>query len=196
VITAPPRSSADGYGDLGLRTSRQRLAQWLRVPDADKAIAWLGAIEDARGTAGTVEKALYRHRHPLFGCSAPFRLLFDTTTLWFEGAVAFSPRACPWGRELGPIRPTPRTTTIAALEAEKIDFILGVRERTSHEVRAESIDDDGLAVPLVIPRQKVETELAVTQTTIAGRCYVIYRYEEEAKKDAAARAALERKLGL
>ena len=73
-----------------------------------------------------------------------------------------------------------------------------MRERTSREVRAEIIDDDGLAVPLVTPRQKVETKLAVTQTTIAGRRYVICRYEEEAKKDAPARAALvaglERKL--
>ena len=88
--------------------------------------------------------------------------------------------------------------TIAALEAEKIEYILGVRERTSREVRAEIIDDDGLAVPLVIPRQKGETELAVTETTIAGRRYIICRNEEEARKDAIARAelvaGLERKL--
>jgi transposase len=43
--------------------------------------------------------------------------------------------------------------TIAALEAEKIEYILGVRERTSREVRAEIIEDDGLAVPLLIPRR-------------------------------------------
>ena len=88
--------------------------------------------------------------------------------------------------------------TIAALEAEKIEYILGVRERTSREVRAEIIEDDGLAVPLLIPRQKGETELAVRETTIAGRRYVICRNEEEAQKDAAARteliASLERKL--
>jgi hypothetical protein len=88
--------------------------------------------------------------------------------------------------------------TIAALEAEKIEYILGVRERTSREVRAEVIEDDGLAVPLLIPRQKGETELAIKETTIAGRRYVICRNEEEAKKDAAARAelvaGLERKL--
>jgi hypothetical protein len=88
--------------------------------------------------------------------------------------------------------------TIAALEAEKIEYILGVRERTSREVRAEVIEDDGLAVPLVIPRQKGATELAIRETTIAGRRYVICRNEEEAKKDAAARAelvaGLERKL--
>ena len=80
--------------------------------------------------------------------------------------------------------------TIAALEAEKIQYILGVRERTSREVRAEVIEDDGVAVPLVIPRQKGETELAIKETTIAGRRYVICRNEEEAQKDAAARAEL------
>jgi transposase len=88
--------------------------------------------------------------------------------------------------------------TIAALEAEKIAYILGVRERTSREVRAEIIADDGRAVPLLIPRQKGETELAIRETTIAGRRYVICRNAEEAKKDAAARAelvaGLERKL--
>ena len=87
---------------------------------------------------------------------------------------------------------------IAALEAEKIQYILGVRERTSREVRTEVIEDDGLAVPLLIPRQKGETELAIRETKIAGRRYVICRNEEEAKKDAAARthlvAGLERKL--
>ena len=88
--------------------------------------------------------------------------------------------------------------TIAALETENIDYILGVRERTSREVRAEVMEDDGLAVPLVIPRQKGETELAIRETTIAGRRYVICRNDEEARKDAAARAelvaGLERKL--
>ena len=88
--------------------------------------------------------------------------------------------------------------TIAALEAENIEYILGVRERTSREVRAEIIEDDGLAVPLLIPRQKGHSELAIKETTIAGRRYIICRNEEEAKKDAAARAelvaGLERKL--
>jgi transposase len=88
--------------------------------------------------------------------------------------------------------------TIVALEAEKIEYILGVRERTSREVRAEIIEDDGLAVPLLIPGRKSETELAVRETRIAGRRYVICRNAEEATKDPAARAelvaGLERKL--
>lgn len=88
--------------------------------------------------------------------------------------------------------------TIAALEAEQVDYILGVRERSSREVREEVIDDDGVAVPLVIPRQKGETQLAVKEVTIAGRRYVVCRNEEEARKDAEARtelvAGLEHKL--
>jgi hypothetical protein len=88
--------------------------------------------------------------------------------------------------------------TIADLEASGIDYILGVRERTTAEVRTEVIDDDGVAVPLVIPRQKGETQLAIKTVTIGGRRYVLCRNKEEAKKDAEARAAilaaLERKL--
>ena len=88
--------------------------------------------------------------------------------------------------------------TIAALEAAKIEYILGVRERTSREVREEVIEDGGVAVPLVIPRQRGETQLAVKEVTIAGRRYVLCRNEEEARKDAETRAelvaGLERKL--
>ncbi|HEU0147072.1 MAG TPA: IS1634 family transposase [Bradyrhizobium sp.] len=88
--------------------------------------------------------------------------------------------------------------TIAALEAEGVEYILGVRERSSREVREHVIDDEGVAVPLIIPRQKGETQLAVHERTVAGRRYVICRNEEEARKDAEARAeliaGLERKL--
>ncbi len=87
---------------------------------------------------------------------------------------------------------------IAALEAEKIDYILGVRERSTREVRETVIEDDGVCIPLVIPRQKGETQLAVKEMTIAGRRYIVCRNEEEAQKDAAARvetiAGLARKL--
>jgi hypothetical protein len=48
--------------------------------------------------------------------------------------------------------------TIAEFEAERIDYILGVRERSSPEVRERVLQDDGVAVPLVISRQKGETE--------------------------------------
>lgn len=88
--------------------------------------------------------------------------------------------------------------TIAALEKDNIDYILGVRERSMREVRTDVINDDGVAVPLLIPRQKGETQLEVKDITLSGRRYVVCRNEEEAKKDADARAellaGLERKL--
>jgi hypothetical protein len=88
--------------------------------------------------------------------------------------------------------------TLAGLEARGIDYILGVRERSTAEVRTTVIDDDGVAVPLTIPRQKGETDLAIKEVTAAGRRYVVCRNEEQARKDAETRAALlaglERKL--
>jgi hypothetical protein len=225
-------------------------ADGLDLDHAYKAMAWLGAIDDAgRSMAEAVEEALYQHRQPLFG--AVSIAFFDTTTLWFEGAggeslgqrghskdfrghlkqvvlgIVLDDADRPIASFLMPGNTADVTLllpvvkrlrrrfgiaracivadrgmisaeTIAALEADKIEYILGVGERTSREVRAEIIDDQGLAVPLVIPRQKGETDLAVKETTIAGRRYIICRNEEEARTDAAARAeivaGLERKL--
>jgi hypothetical protein len=88
--------------------------------------------------------------------------------------------------------------TIAALEAQKIDYILGARERSTNEVRETVLHDDGAAVPLTIPRQKGETDLAVKEVKIEGRRYIVCRNEEEAHKDAETRvkllAGLQRKL--
>ena len=67
--------------------------------------------------------------------------------------------------------------TIVALEASGIDYILGVRERSTAEVRTEVIDDDGVAVPLTVPRQKGETQLAIKTVTVGGRRYVLCRNE-------------------
>ncbi len=88
--------------------------------------------------------------------------------------------------------------TIAGLEQQGIEYILGVRERSTAEVRSTVIDDDGVAVPLTIPRQKGETDLAIKDVVLAGRRYVLCRNEEQARKDAETRTALlaglERKL--
>src|SRR4051812_32154828 len=80
--------------------------------------------------------------------------------------------------------------TIAGLEAQGIDYILGVRERSTAEVRSTVIEDDGVTVPLTIPRQKGETDLAIKEVILAGRRYVLCRNEEKARKDAEARATL------
>jgi hypothetical protein len=88
--------------------------------------------------------------------------------------------------------------TIAGLEAQGIDYILGVRERSTAEVRTTVIDDDGVAVPLTVPRQKGETDLAIKDVVLSGRRYVLARNPEQARKDAETRTALltglERKL--
>jgi hypothetical protein len=88
--------------------------------------------------------------------------------------------------------------TITALEAQGIDYILGVRERSTAEVRSTVIDDDGVAVPLTIPRRRGETDLAVKDVVLSGRRYVLARNPEQARKDAETRTAvlagLERKL--
>ena len=88
--------------------------------------------------------------------------------------------------------------TVAELEEKGIDYILGVRERSTAEVRSTVIDDDGVAVPLTIPRQKGETDLAIKDVVVAGRRYVLCRNAEQARKDADTRTALlaglERKL--
>ena len=87
---------------------------------------------------------------------------------------------------------------IAALEKANIDYILGVRERSIKEVRTEVIEDDGVTIPLVIPRQRGETQLEIKDVTLRGRRYVLCRNEEESRKDAERRAmllaGLERKL--
>jgi hypothetical protein len=88
--------------------------------------------------------------------------------------------------------------TIAGLEAQGIDYILGVRERSTAEVRTTVIDDEGVAVPLTILRQKGETDLAIKDVVLGGRRYVLARNPEQARKDAETRTALlaglERKL--
>jgi Transposase DDE domain len=84
--------------------------------------------------------------------------------------------------------------TIAALEQQNIDYILGARERSTTEIREMMASP----APLLIPRQKGATELAIKDTTVGGRRYVLCRNEEETRKDAEARvaiiASLERKL--
>jgi hypothetical protein len=57
-------------------------------------------------------------------------------------------------------------------------------------VRETVLHDDGAAVPLTIPRQKGETDLAVKDVKVAGRRYIVCHNAEEARKDAETRAAL------
>jgi hypothetical protein len=81
--------------------------------------------------------------------------------------------------------------TIAALEARGLEYILGVRERTSKEVRTVVLNDTGPFVPLVIPRQgRPDTELEAKAVTLGKRRYIVCRNLVEAARDAAEREAI------
>jgi len=75
-------------------------------------------------------------------------------------------------------------------QAIKLRDAAHARERSSKEVRETVLHDDGATVPLTIPRQKGETDLAVKEVKVEGRRYIVCRNEEEARKDAETRAAL------
>ncbi|HEV2176138.1 MAG TPA: IS1634 family transposase [Terriglobia bacterium] len=88
--------------------------------------------------------------------------------------------------------------TIAELDAQGIEYILGARERSDSEVREIVLADNKPMAPLVIPRARgAETILEVKEVVVgdwgAGtkpRRYVVCFNPEEAKRDAAARAAI------
>jgi DDE family transposase len=89
--------------------------------------------------------------------------------------------------------------TIAALEQRGLDYILGVRERSSKEVRDVVLADPQPSVPLTIPRQgRLDAELQAKEVMHDGRRYIICRNLLEAEQDARNRetvvAALRAKL--
>ena len=88
--------------------------------------------------------------------------------------------------------------TIAALEADGIDYILGARERSDAEVRKVVLADSGPMVPLMIPRARGQDTALEVKEVMAGdwgpgtrpRRYVVCFNPEQAQRDAAARAAI------
>ena len=90
--------------------------------------------------------------------------------------------------------------TIAGLEARNLDYILGVRERATKEVRG-VIADPAAWVPLSILKaaDRGTTDLLVKEVIRSGvgadgkpwrRRYIVCRNDAEARKDAARRAAI------
>ena len=81
--------------------------------------------------------------------------------------------------------------TIAALEERRLEYVLGVRERSSAEVRSTVIDDQTPLVPLVVPRASGDlTELEAKQVKIGDRRYIVCRNLAEAGRDAEQRNAI------
>src|SRR6202040_980226 len=81
--------------------------------------------------------------------------------------------------------------SIAALEERKLEYVLGVRERSSAEVRSTVIDDQTPFVPLVVPRVSGGlTELEAKQVKIGNRRYIVCRNLAEARRDAEQRSPI------
>ena len=81
--------------------------------------------------------------------------------------------------------------TIAALEQRGLDYILGVRERATKEVREVVMADPAPSVPLVIPRNgRPDTELRAKEVKLDGRRYVVCRNMAEAAQAARTREAV------
>ena len=80
--------------------------------------------------------------------------------------------------------------TIAALEARGLLYILGVRERTDKLVRDVVLNDAAPFVPLVIEKRKRETNYGAKAVKLGEQRYIVCINHQEAKKDAAERAAI------
>ena len=88
--------------------------------------------------------------------------------------------------------------TMAELEARRLLYILGVRERTDKLVREVVLGDAAPFVPLVIEKRGRDTDYGAKAVTLGGARYIVCINHQEAAKDAAERvailAALERQL--
>jgi hypothetical protein len=86
------------------------------------------------------------------------------------------------------------SATIAGLEERKLEYILGVRERNTKEVRDVVLSDPEPFVPLLIPRERHDTELEAKNVWVGKRRYVVCRNVNEAKRDAEVREGVLRTL--
>ena len=81
--------------------------------------------------------------------------------------------------------------TIAALEQRGLEYILGVRERGTKEVREVIMADPTPSVPLVIPRKgRPDTELQAKEVKLGDRRYIVCRNLVEAARAARTREAV------
>ncbi|WP_367929871.1 transposase [Aquamicrobium sp.] len=84
--------------------------------------------------------------------------------------------------------------TIAALERLGMEYILDARERSSSVVRDIVLEDEAAMVPLVLERQKGETQLWVKEVRVgtgkSAQRYIVSVNEAEAEKDKADRQAI------
>jgi hypothetical protein len=79
---------------------------------------------------------------------------------------------------------------IAELEARRLLYVLGVRERTDKLVRELVLDDPAPFVPFVLKKPRGEVDYEAKAVKRAGRRYIVCRNLDQMKKDAADRAAI------
>src|SRR6266702_3039784 len=88
--------------------------------------------------------------------------------------------------------------TVAELEARRLVYILGVRERSDKLVRELVLDDPAPFEPFTMKKRGKQADYEAKTVMLAGRRYIVCRNHQEAEKDAADRnsilAALERRL--
>jgi len=80
--------------------------------------------------------------------------------------------------------------TIAALEGQGLEYILGARERSSKVIRELVLEDSAPMVPLVLDRQRGETQLWVKEVRVGKDRYIVNRNDAEAEKDRTDRQAI------
>jgi Transposase DDE domain len=79
--------------------------------------------------------------------------------------------------------------TVAELEARRLLYVLGVRERTDKVVRELVLGDSAPFVPLVMTKRR-EVDYEAKAVMLAGLRYIVCRNHQEAAKDAADRASI------
>jgi len=84
--------------------------------------------------------------------------------------------------------------TITGLEERKLEYILGVRERNTKEAYDVVLNDKKPFVPLLIPRERHDTELEAKNVWVDKRRYVVCRNLAEVKRDAEVREEVLRSL--
>jgi DDE family transposase len=80
--------------------------------------------------------------------------------------------------------------TLAELEAHRLLYILGVRERSDKLVRELVLNDAGPLLPLMRSKRAKQVDYEAKAVLLAGRRYIVCRNHQEAEKDAADRAAI------
>jgi len=81
--------------------------------------------------------------------------------------------------------------TIAALEERGLEYILGVRERSTKEVREVVMADAAPSAPLVVPHKgRPDADLQAKEVKVEGRRYIVCRNLVEAAEAARTREAV------